>query len=960
MELSRTTHFRHTLRESSSPIELLCHCTSNGCIMTVDENAIRLWSVRKELKHHYWKPREFKRKFLSLTYIYEYDVCVLMWSNRDEDGKLTSMTAQLWSPELELEQQIAVPYNNVIKVVYSPDYKRILFLTKNISWVLLHVNKEWLPSTKGMKSSIPLFPKQRDLAGPIPPLNSNSLSTFNSSVDTIENNGIGTERKKVHLSFEEYQNNNNSEEANMNKSSFKDLIWQEMDEIIVLVDDYIHWYYKEYVYQAKNTSSKRAQRLAKYGLGPPVESIPKPSEPPFRRLRSANLGNCCPSSSGNPSAFVRIGTDAYIVGFDSGDIHVVLCNLSSADVHENTPRVVCSINAHTNKVLSVFSCPWRTTLGGSVVMEFYSTGDDHRFQHWELIIAPHIDEDGEIVDPNKTHNSYIHHKKFSNGLVSNQIGVHCMVAEPTNTSFWGDTLAKKTRIGMITPFEHLVVGVPRKMVSFGFGGQIVMLEIMAKRLTKTLTKPIVSSALGPLLSDIPQNVSRIGSGIGGRLDTRPGSTYSEGDLDLALSSTFLALSSGVLEFINSIDGEQLLLIDASNKNDDSSVTTDALSIDGLIAKDKARLNALSWLEGRNTYVYWCKHTRLTFIGYSAGGVGVKDFTGAEQGHVKSRKIHSSSITCLLTFTTTDYKSNPDAKETVFLLIGDDSGLLSLWPIEQKGPKTTEATWSSVTHSSKIVGMDSLALASIGLRSKSIAGGTIVVTACRNGQVRAWSVDSQGVMGMIAFFDSNSLVSSLGIIAFRKHKSNSNTMEGSISQLDMPSAITLGNSVSQVSLTEGSVTSNEALKSPSHDDDSGKLGMSVICLVGTTEGHLQSWSLTNKEEASKYPVASGHVHSQKVSSIRTAISSSKPVVNVFSSAIDGSILMSNLEPNGMITRMQYFCLPFPVQNIFIRIPLNEYDSMECIAFGETQISRVLITNMTEKRRLHRHSLKETQS
>jgi hypothetical protein len=110
---------------------------------------------------------------------------------------------------------------------------------------------------------------------------------------------------------------------------------------------------------------------------------------------------------------------------------------------------------------------------------------------------------------------------------------------------------------------------------------------------------------------------------------------------------------------------------------------------GAVAEDSRLLAYEADMEGRGCHVHWCAYTQLLVVGFSTGLVGVTSFhqpilssTAVDCTYIRSNEVHSSAITLLKTFVFTHHTSASSSggkrQELVVLLVGDASGVLSLW------------------------------------------------------------------------------------------------------------------------------------------------------------------------------------------------------------------------------------------------------------------------------------------
>jgi hypothetical protein len=101
------------------------------------------------------------------------------------------------------------------------------------------------------------------------------------------------------------------------------------------------------------------------------------------------------------------------------------------------------------------------------------------------------------------------------------------------------------------------------------------------------------------------------------------------------------------------------------------------------------------LEGKPSIVYWCAATHLVLVGFTSGSIGLLALSGAihstlgnntlQAAHIPSNMQHGTEITKIITFhhklvPKTAFSIVVPPKDVVVALVGDSSGMLSLWQI----------------------------------------------------------------------------------------------------------------------------------------------------------------------------------------------------------------------------------------------------------------------------------------
>lgn len=136
---------RHSMRGSAEAIQALTVCKS-GHFITYDNAAVRLWSLKKQVKA--WRPileSSSELKFSHISYIGSIDCCLVFFTptrqKETRGGKLF-----LVSSGLQPLQEISVKLSAVVSIRSSPNDLDFAILDKDGQLSILHVEvlQKWM------------------------------------------------------------------------------------------------------------------------------------------------------------------------------------------------------------------------------------------------------------------------------------------------------------------------------------------------------------------------------------------------------------------------------------------------------------------------------------------------------------------------------------------------------------------------------------------------------------------------------------------------------------------------------------------------------------------------------------------------------------------------------------------------------------------------------------------------
>ena len=274
-------------------------------------------------------------------------------------------------------------------------------------------------------------------------------------------------------------------------------------------------------------------------------------------------------------------------------------------------------------------------------------------------------------------------------------------------------------------------------------------------------------------------------------------------------------------------------------------------------------------QGAPCTVYYSQYSEHVIVGYSDGnvslltvdvppigesgsGAGVKVFLAPSHCYrLDTSASHSAPITVL----TTIQRESPDAVDSmtvlnsVWLVVGDNNGVLSVWKILHKNSSraNTGATecMSVVAHRSAVNRIEVLRVAHSNADRNSSNGGVrighnIILSSDVSGEIKAWSLCSvTGQLLHVGVLNTHSKLSTIGAVIM-------NYVEDPISK----------------EMRESYPTEDKKRRSkPSADD------FNIVCVSGHVNGKISSWIFSsNPSLATENALSTMHPHTGSVIAI----------------------------------------------------------------------------------------------
>ena len=102
--LHSSVYLQSTLRESSEPLQSICYVPSSGCFITVDAQAIRLWSTKRQLRSIHWTNQE--RKCISANWVDALRACIILFEYSEPDTRQKRAQFEVWDINLNVLQEV--------------------------------------------------------------------------------------------------------------------------------------------------------------------------------------------------------------------------------------------------------------------------------------------------------------------------------------------------------------------------------------------------------------------------------------------------------------------------------------------------------------------------------------------------------------------------------------------------------------------------------------------------------------------------------------------------------------------------------------------------------------------------------------------------------------------------------------------------------------------------------------
>ena len=104
MALHSSLYLQNTLRESSEPLQSICYIPCTGYFITVDAQAIRLWSTQRQQKSVHWQSQG--RKCILADWFVALHACVIFFEYSELDTGCKRTGIEVWDINLNILQEV--------------------------------------------------------------------------------------------------------------------------------------------------------------------------------------------------------------------------------------------------------------------------------------------------------------------------------------------------------------------------------------------------------------------------------------------------------------------------------------------------------------------------------------------------------------------------------------------------------------------------------------------------------------------------------------------------------------------------------------------------------------------------------------------------------------------------------------------------------------------------------------
>lgn len=891
-QLETTLRLRQSLREARHALDVLVMSTQSGNVVTVDKAAVRLWSLQRQIKaSHIEKVKGQTTKAIGAYYLEDLDVFLLVYSHQippHEPG---------WDPEDE-EEDTRPTIGGMIQV-WSPALhllQEVELQYKTLKKCILNPAKRQLILVDGSENMFVVEILHRyEKQPPLPPFMEAGPSHKTKVPD------------KLRLYFTQLQ-----------------LIIQEDPELSIdalFVDDctFAVLYATEIVcYSRKPDGDGDGDKADFSDLGTGNMNELDEEKEVYRVSHTFSIS--CPGDA-FPVSMVWLEQFRYAVGFSCGAMRVVLCNPAlEGEVDRSDSQIIAQRQAHEGAgAMVLLNVDWKMRAPGGHDVEFLTVGGGPaHVKVWGLryAAAVRVDEAANAVAVYSLSGveSLADIPRAEASFVLDELGRYRIVPEPSSKVVSKKLQAIHVGRMQVVSYElkvpHASNPVRRELLC-GLGGMLAFIEVhqpFARTAMYGLPMKIVDSCCGPALTFFSNAAAAAGS-------------------------TSLILQQEHVDVIDSANGQLVQQYSTQYLFDrlkDPSIVT--------LGKNNEFYEATREREGRPTAVHWCHLHNLILVGYSTGGVGVLVPNSSKVYRINASQCHSTSIRSIYSF----YQQLKRSYNSC-LLIGDETGVLSLWRLEKQEYrliKCTEPHSGAIIYAGSISGCNEHKHNSSGIDK-------ILITACSKGIVKAWVQHHiSGELLLTSFFKASAAMDSFLPMLLVNTASAASVEKKSVMH-DKGDTGTLGTNAS----LDGSVTSFA---------NATGLVVYVLCLCGLNNGVMEGWVLssnTDVDSSKSYkpfpgvdvmvPLWSLPCHEAPISTI-TKMRNTQPDLlqeslyqTVCSSIFGSSVLLQIRSTGELVNQPFFFTLPFAANNV---LPLAHYSedgpaSDEFLVVGDHQIVEI---------------------
>jgi len=871
----------YSLRASPDPIHSIIRSSNQEIFWTLDKHCIRIWSVRKQLKSkHFLKELIENRKIIFVEHVPHIDCCMVVFTSKSSIDPVSTII-QLWSISLKVVQQhefnslpIKIFKMKLTKAHILPEHK-----TTETMASMVAIDKNNIPilfkfyiSTKSKIKDEPKFIRDVDKL----------KKSFQESMSNTVT--------KITMKVYERQRFPQIKEILEEGYQIKDCIIMDNDSFIMIDNN-----------QNLIIGARKPLEVPDFGT---AEISMKPNKAPllekdYSICKIINLSDIIEDSSSVPCILQYMNETNLIVGFNDGWIRIITCDfyVKERNVSEWNPNISLSFHAHNSPknvgVTCIRQCIWTKNPKSMYSCELFTAGEDMRVCHWGMYTVSSIDllEQGSLelsAFSSLDDSSNVEGTILINDNVIWKIellGDYNFGFEPFSHISSDEKRQEKFYPKNLINFELSCFQYPcRKMflcTSAGMIANYVVYHSSRKIFDARSKASSVCPRQGPLMQEF-SNVPTLAS-----IDVTEQSITGS-------KRACLMLRDEVLEIYDPKSGDQIQHYQTIGKV----------------------LNGEKYVDAKAATIYWCSITKQIVVGYVTGEIRFIQTLIRQppkklcRDYIDSRGVHGTSIRSITTFRS---KPSPLDPEQVFMVLGDDSGVLSTWLIFPL-PKNSSAIllWSSQVHRGSIFYANVFAYKS----SNEFKNRKIVITADRSGLIKSWTIDANGTLRMTSYIQT--LQSGLSAVC------------------PVP------------------FCSSEFKSDVEH--------CTLVVLCGFQLGTIEVWVIS---EDSMKCLPKPHVMFKDTTSEITCIASCSTLYNalknqdfeqVFSrdsyaedilcTCIDGTTFQFRVQESGVVDQTGYFTLPYAVNYIYASSEFaDKQDSshIEFIVMGESTASEILVTS-----------------
>ena len=865
-----------TLRESPAPLEALAWSRRSGLFLSVDGLALRLWTTERQVKACHRAAGDDNAHTLGMRVFSAFaletadDAFAVVFGARKKG--LTSCV-QVWSGSLTLLHEVGLSCPPLQFMTLAPGRSTVVLVDTDSN---IFSFKMTIASISPAAHSTPSYSKTK------------SGEAF-SPTGHRRGEGFVTH---FHLSLLQVITNDSEKDEQILGVKFT-----EENKFVVLDIQGFKIYSRDAGGSAEGAFlvGGPRPRVEKRRMCDEIETAM-----PFSMRQTVSID----FSGKIPCGLLCIATNSrFVVGYFDGTVQIL-------DVDENSVATVTGqVQAHSCSSgnvenISLELCQWQTSPGG-FEFEILSIGPDRNviitaFRKKSLTMFKSDDESAVTDAPSSIVFDAVVVGRYQ---VPNEPPSHLVSRNPGKASKIGNVLT------LVLGSSSLSTTPCRRQLALPAGGMLMFLNFhLPHRLIWGCTN-ISSSALAPSAQSFRSE---------------------QGNEDNASPASLLLLVNGVVKLVEPSSGLVFREFDTLHLDEarDPDAVFDRISAKnkfGRIGEDNSINSVTKFREGRATVAYWCSLTKRVVVGFSTGGIGFIDAlspinSAMKYAHLDTFKTHDSSILQVISFEHATPNSHRTRESKLYLLAGDEKGVLSLWRVSRT---SAAKTWSAEAHNGAIISMQYLV-------NGSPSSSPVIVTACRAGFVKAWVQHSDGTFLLTSYFTASEPMSAFTscLVVDNFSSDNQQLQQSSVADVSafpansasvvsvvstLPSSAQL---IMQSSLSEADFGSTIDLKKTTRS--AGVIR--VICVCGMSTGIVVTWVLSTEAGSKSTPLWKDQNHTSPISlltEVKGFGENGGTNLSIMCASAGGSVTIFDVSPTGYkVSDRNFFTLPVDIKNILV--------------------------------------------